>query len=112
MPAISQAMGSPEMPRQPASGGRQFGAVPTHDRPPPEFLAMAPPPPPGGPPGYGAASGGGGGGAAGAPPMGRYGTLRVVSGNDQGKVIELNRPVTTIGRGADQMLVVADIAVS
>jgi tetratricopeptide (TPR) repeat protein len=73
---------------------------------------MAPPPPPGGPPGYGAASGGGGGGAAGAPPMGRYGTLRVVSGNDQGKVIELNRPVTTIGRGADQMLVVADIAVS
>jgi hypothetical protein len=44
--------------------------------------------------------------------MGRYGTLRVVSGNDQGKVVELNRPVTTIGRGADQMLVVADIAVS
>ena len=71
------------------------------------------PPGPGGAPGYGGASGGGGGaGAAGAPPMGRYGTLRVVSGNDQGKVLELNRPVTTIGRGADQMLVVADIAVS
>ncbi len=72
---------------------------------------MAPPGPAGGA-GYGAASGGAGGGAAGAPPMGKYGNLRVVSGNDQGKVIELNRPVTTIGRGADQMLVIADIAVS
>ena len=44
--------------------------------------------------------------------MGKYGILRVVSGNDQGKQIELNRTVTSVGRGADQMLVVADIAVS
>lgn len=35
-----------------------------------------------------------------------------MSGNDQGKVIELNRPTTSVGRGADQMLVIADIAVS
>ena len=69
------------------------------------------PPGPSGTPGYGGAAGGGGG-ATGAPPMGKYGSVRVVSGNDQGKVIELNRPVTTIGRGADQMLVIADIAVS
>jgi tetratricopeptide (TPR) repeat protein len=44
--------------------------------------------------------------------MGKYGILRVVSGNDQGKQIELNRQLTSIGRGADQMLVIADIAVS
>ncbi len=44
--------------------------------------------------------------------MGKYGSLRVVSGNDQGKQIELNRQITSIGRGADQMLVIADIAVS
>lgn len=76
------------------------------------MYSMAPPGPAGsGAPGSGAA-GGGGGGAVGSPPMGRYGILRVVSGNDQGKQIELNRTVTTIGRGADQMLVVADIAVS
>jgi hypothetical protein len=60
----------------------------------------------------GPTGGGVGGGAVGSPPMGKYGVLRVVSGNDQGKQIELNRQVTTIGRGADQMLVIADIAVS
>ena len=65
----------------------------------------------GGAPGYGAGSGAAGG-ASGAPPLGKYGTLRVMSGNDQGKVIELNRPTTSVGRGADQMLVIADIAVS
>ncbi len=81
-----------------------------HDRPPPELLSMGAPGS-GGAPGYGG-SAGTGGGAAGAPPLGKFGSLRVVSGNDQGKVIELNRPVTTIGRGADQMLVIADIAVS
>jgi len=91
------------------AGGRAGQAA--HDRPPPELLAMA-----GGAPGGGGAAGYGsgaaGGGASGAPPLGKYGTLRVMSGNDQGKVIELNRPSTSVGRGADQMLVIADIAVS
>ncbi len=82
-----------------------------HDRPPPELLAMAGGPGGGGAPGYGAGSGAAGG-ASGAPPLGKFGTLRVMSGNDQGKVIELNRPTTSVGRGADQMLVIADIAVS
>lgn len=47
-----------------------------------------------------------------APPGGKNGWLRVVSGNDQGKMIELSFPLTTVGRGNDQMLVLADIAVS
>jgi len=110
MPVKSQSMSPPELPRQPLGTGRPFAGVPMHDRPPPEFFSMSPPAS-GGAPGYGAATGGSGG-TAGAPPMGKFGTLRVISGNDQGKVIELNRPVTTIGRGADQMLVLADIAVS
>ncbi len=89
-----------------------FAGQPAHDRPPPQLLAMAAGGMGGGgAPGYGAGAGGAGG-ASGAPPMGKYGTLRVMSGNDQGKVIELNRPSTSVGRGADQMLVIADIAVS
>jgi len=70
------------------------------------IYAMVPPGPSAG------GVGGAAGGAMGAPPMGKYGILRVVSGNDQGKQIELNRQLTSIGRGADQMLVIADIAVS
>jgi hypothetical protein len=83
-----------------------------HDRPSFDMYSMAPPGPGGGAASGAAGGGAAGGGAVGSPPMGRYGILRVVSGNDQGKQIELNRTVTTIGRGADQMLVVADIAVS
>ena len=105
MPPIPQGRPGPAYP-----SGR--GGHAAHDRPPPELLAMAGAGPGGGgAPGYGAGSGAGGG-ASGAPPMGKFGTLRVMSGNDQGKVIELNRPTTSVGRGADQMLVIADIAVS
>lgn len=88
-----------------------FAGQAAHDRPPPQLFAMAAGGMGGGAPGYGAGSGAAGG-ASGAPPMGKFGTLRVMSGNDQGKVIELNRPTTSVGRGADQMLVIADIAVS
>ena len=87
-----------------------LGAIQVHDAPGLAIFSMMPPGP-GGAGGVGGASGGPAGGT-GAPPMGKYGIIRVVSGNDQGKQLELNRPVTTIGRGADQMLVVADIAVS
>ncbi len=44
--------------------------------------------------------------------MGQYGILHVIGGNDRGKQSELNRVLTNIGRGADQELVLADIAVS
>lgn len=47
-----------------------------------------------------------------APPGGWYGVLKVISGNDQGKAIELSQELTTVGRGADQMLFLADMAVS
>ena len=78
-----------------------------HDRRGTAVYAMLPPGP-----GAGGVGGGAAGSAIGAPPMGKYGILRVVSGNDQGKQIELNRQLTSVGRGADQMLVIADIAVS
>src|SRR6266542_3321264 len=38
--------------------------------------------------------------------------LHVIGGNDRGKMYELVLPETRIGRGADQDLVLADIAVS
>ncbi|MCS6912257.1 MAG: FHA domain-containing protein [Myxococcota bacterium] len=44
--------------------------------------------------------------------MGQYGILHVIGGNDRGKQCELSRLVTQVGRGADQDLVLADIAVS
>src|SRR5262245_53673516 len=50
-----------------------------------------------------------GGGAA---PGGVVGILHVIGGNDRGKAYPLNRPQTTIGRGADQDCILADIAVS
>lgn len=62
--------------------------------------------------GGGGGAPGGAGGAVGAPPGGKYAILRVISGNDQGKTFELKHTTTTIGRGADQMIIVADIAVS
>ena len=52
----------------------------------------------------------GGGGVA--PPGGVVGILHVVGGNDRGKAHPLTRPLTTIGRGADQDCILADIAVS
>ncbi|HNI60330.1 MAG TPA: FHA domain-containing protein, partial [Pseudomonadota bacterium] len=74
---------------------------------------MSPPGPGGGGMGGGGgAAAGGTGGAVGAPPGGKYAILRVISGNDQGKTFELKHTSTTIGRGADQMVIVADIAVS
>src|SRR5438477_9222996 len=48
----------------------------------------------------------------GAPPMGQYGILHVIGGNDRGKQHEMSRMITQLGRGADQDLVLADIAVS
>jgi tetratricopeptide (TPR) repeat protein len=54
----------------------------------------------------------GGGGANGAIPGGVVGILHVIGGNDRGKAHPLNRPQTTIGRGADQDCILADIAVS
>lgn len=47
-----------------------------------------------------------------APPSGVVGILHVVGGNDRGKAHPLTRPTTTIGRGADQDCILADIAVS
>src|SRR5579871_2826932 len=63
----------------------------------------------GGAPGSGGRPGGNGGGAA---PGGVVGILHVIGGNDRGKAHPLNRPLTTIGRGADQDCILADIAVS
>ena len=84
-----------------------------HDRPSVDVLGMASPGPAGGAVGGGSGGpAGGAGGTAGAPPSGKYGLLRVISGNDQGKTFELKNTTTSIGRGADQMLIVADIAVS
>src|SRR5258708_27452031 len=40
------------------------------------------------------------------------GTLHVVGGNDRGNRYDLTRPETRIGRGADQDIVLSDIAVS
>jgi tetratricopeptide (TPR) repeat protein len=54
--------------------------------------------------------GGNGGGAA--PPGGVVGILHVIGGNDRGKAHPLTRGQTTIGRGADQDCILADIAVS
>ena len=77
------------------------------------MYSMAPPGPGGGGGGMGGGgAAGGAGGAVGAPPGGKYAILRVISGNDQGKTFELKHTSTTIGRGADQMIIVADIAVS
>lgn len=45
-------------------------------------------------------------------PGGVYGILHVIGGNDRGKQFALQLPETTIGRGADQDVVLADIAVS
>ena len=39
-------------------------------------------------------------------------SLHIIGGNDRGKVFELTRPQTRIGRGTDQDIVLADIAVS
>lgn len=52
------------------------------------------------------------GGAQGRPPGGVYGVLHVVGGNDRGKQFTLNLPETAIGRGADQSMILSDIAVS
>jgi tetratricopeptide (TPR) repeat protein len=45
-------------------------------------------------------------------PSQMVGVLHVIGGNDRGKLHELSRPETRIGRGTDQDLVLADIAVS
>ena len=63
--------------------------------------------PPGGR--QGGAPGRNGGGAA---PGGVVGMLHVIGGNDRGKAHPLTKPETSIGRGADQDCILADIAVS
>ncbi len=40
------------------------------------------------------------------------GVLQVIGGNDRGKRFDLTLPETRIGRGADQDVVLSDIAVS
>lgn len=62
--------------------------------------------------GQGGGVSGPGPGQRGAPPLGQYGILHVIGGNDRGKQCELSLTMTQIGRGADQDLVLADIAVS
>jgi tetratricopeptide (TPR) repeat protein len=66
------------------------------------------------PGGGGARPGGGRPGAqrANQAPGGVFGILHVVSGNDRGKQHQLINLETTIGRGADQDFILADIAVS
>src|SRR5262249_35247484 len=49
---------------------------------------------------------------SGAAPGGVVGVLQVIGGNDRGKTHPLTKPLTTIGRGADQDCILADIAVS
>lgn len=66
----------------------------------------------GGPGGGQGGGAGGAGGQRGAPPLGQYGILHVIGGNDRGKQCELSKMLINIGRGADQDLVLADIAVS
>ena len=51
-------------------------------------------------------------GGQGQPPAGVWGVLHVVGGNDRGKQYPLQLVQTNIGRGADQDLILADIAVS
>jgi tetratricopeptide (TPR) repeat protein len=45
-------------------------------------------------------------------PMPGAGILHIIGGNDRGKQFELNKPEIRIGRGTDQDVVLADIAVS
>ena len=46
------------------------------------------------------------------PPGGVAGLLRVIDGNDRGRTFSLVDPETTIGRGTDQQVVLADLSVS
>lgn len=70
--------------------------------------------PPDGYPRQASGAGGPGSHSAGAQhiPGGVFGILQVVGGNDRGKHYPLQLPQTSIGRGADQDLILADVSVS
>src|SRR5260370_265159 len=110
---VSHVLSSPQ-PEAPAGVATPpTSSVIVHDRPDAPVLLLAP----GGAgrsngQGNGSGAPSGGGAQRGAPPLGQYGILHVIGGNDRGKQCELNKVLTTIGRGADQELVLADIAVS